>query len=68
MKPRSSNLTILYRGRCIKRFWSAPFGSQYVVMWADGGRERCFYTGSLADLLAEIKDTDKFFGKWRFLI
>lgn len=68
MKPKTSNNTILYRGRCIKRFWSKPFGSQYIVMWADGGRERVFYSGCLTDLLNEIADTDKFFGRWRFLI
>ena len=59
---------ILYRGRYIRLMWSKVFGREYQIQWAYGGREIKYFNGSLKELMEQISETDKFFGKWRFLI
>lgn len=63
-----SHNAILYRGRYIWLMWSKVFGREYVIQWAYGGREIKYFNGSLKELMEQISETDRFFGKWRFLI
>lgn len=68
MQYQIARNAIYYRGRYIRRWYTKPFGYQYQVQWAYGGREVKMFDGTLKELMAEITETDRFFGKWRFLI
>lgn len=69
MPKHTSDNIIMYKGRYIRRFvLSRNYPPSYIVAWtADQGESKVFY-GSLTELLEQIDDTVRFFGKWAFLI
>ena len=69
MKQSSKNI-IRYKGRHIRHCPTLfeELGDYYVVSWSEFSSDRRSFNGTLKELLAQIDETEAFWGRWEFLL